>query len=123
MIAEYSQTAGEVQTKKELLDAIEFAQRHADNPFEALVHELYRSYKGTKRSLIKVKAEKVFLAEEITSLQVELDMVKLQKDEVERSRKQLWVELEEQKARYAKIQGLLSTIKEHPTFRQLTGHG
>eukprot|EP00656_Telonema_subtile_P025647 TRINITY_DN27688_c0_g1_i1.p1 TRINITY_DN27688_c0_g1~~TRINITY_DN27688_c0_g1_i1.p1 ORF type:complete len:411 (-),score=112.46 TRINITY_DN27688_c0_g1_i1:107-1339(-) len=121
MIAEYAQTAGKVQTKDELVEAIEFSQRHSDNPFEALVHELYQSYKGMKRSLIKVKAEKVFLAEEITSLQVELDMMKLKKDDVERARKGLCVELQDAKGRYAKIQALLSSIKQHPTFQQLTG--
>ena len=71
MIEEYSHTAGKVQTRQELVEAIELSQRHTDNPFEALVDELYRSYKGMKRALIKVKAEKVFLAEEITSLQVQ----------------------------------------------------
>lgn len=44
----------QVQTRSELLGAIEFSQRHSDNPFEALVTELYQSYKGMKRSLIKV---------------------------------------------------------------------
>lgn len=123
MIEEYSHTAGKVQTRRELVEAIELSQRHSDNPFEALVDELYRSYKGMKRALIKVKAEKVFLAEEITSLQVELDMMKLAKDESDRARKQLCHELTDAKARYTKIQQLLSTIKKHPTFMQLSGKG